>query len=425
MNISINSRLQVIGSTQQAIRMVCANAMTINDDVCAYISGIRVGISRIEGEFEAGDIIEYPISYLPWTDLPATVRFVSDTSGEEIAEPFHIRTHDEAVALVGVGETVVQNIVIDQGMVRGIVVNRVNGLLRPQMFARINGLVPRNITVDAPRLLDDGGASFQFAAPLLPADLGEHGLTAEIFLLGQDTPLTSIAFRRADVDDLTRRIVEFDTRLSQVSQSMDFRFKKSDQRLEAKIDVMQQRIEAFIEYAASFMFDRVAATTVPTVPGATPLPADLRAKVDAFFNAVKGNPPKQSSQSSTNISLESPSLSFGWDPVEEEDGVTMRRLRDFAVIFNPHPERAVSEIRLMLCTSSGASQPAFRAAFDKGAATVVIEQGKRKATRWRARVRPQDGDKSVLCTALSLINMSDETPSRSLAVSELSFIYAP
>ena len=273
MNVQVNNRLQIIGSAHQAVRMVCTNSVAISEDICAYVSGIRIGINRIEGDFEPGDIIEYPIAYLPWVDLPADVRFVSEHTGQEIAEAFRIATHDDAIALVGMGESVIQNVVIDQGMIRGVVVNRVNGLLRPQMFARINGVIPRVITVEQPRLLDDGGASFQFSAQLNPADLGENGLTAEIFLLGQDAPLTSVSYRRADIDDVTKRIVEFEARLAQVSQSTTLRFNAMNHELKQSLEVMQQRIDAFIEYAASFMFDRIATSEVPRLPDAPPLVA--------------------------------------------------------------------------------------------------------------------------------------------------------
>lgn len=427
MNVAIDSKLQIIGSAHQAVRMACSNPMSMNEVVCAYVSGIKVGETRIEATFQPGDIVEYPISYLPWIELPVEVRFVSERTGREIAEPFHIRSHDEAIALVGIGRAEIQTIAIDNGMIRGVVVNRVNGLLRPQMFARINGLVPRMITVEQPRLLDDGGASFQFSAQLLPADLGENGLTAEIFLLGQDTPLTSITFRRADVDDITKRIVKFDSRLSQVAQSNDFRFKTMNQDLQARLNTMQQRIDAFIEYAASFMFDRIAATTVPTLPGETPLPPELRAKVDAFLASVGGNAaPAEAAPGIIHVPLESQGFSFGWSAIEEENGTRLRRMQGNAVVFNPEPERPVAEIRMILTTAEGAPQPSLRAAFDSAPAAFSIERGKRKGGRWRARIMPPEGARPVPCTALSLVNMLSAGARRKdgvVAVSELSFIY--
>ncbi|WP_342362803.1 hypothetical protein [Terrarubrum flagellatum] len=406
----------------------------MSEDVCAYVSGIRIGVNRVEGEFEPGDIIEYPISYLPWVDLPADVRFVSERTGREVADPFRIATHDDAVALVGVGEAVVQNVVIAQGMIRGLVINRVNGLLRPQMFARINGVVPRVITVEQPKLLDDGGASFQFSAQLHPADLGDNGLTAEIFLLGQDRPLTSVAYRRADIDDLTKRIVEFEARLAQMSQSTTHRLKAANHEVKQRLDMMQQRIDAFIEYAASFMFDRIAATEVASLPGAPPLSTEQRKKVDAFLSIVRdGGKAAETPQQSAEVAaaLESALFSFGWREVEQDNGVAVRWMTDNAVVFNPHPDRPIAEVRIALLTGGG-SQPSLRAAFDGAQASCAFERSKRKGGGWRLNITPAAGE-PVACKALSIANLAANASlngdaqrkrANAVAVCELTFVYA-
>ena len=431
MNIHVETRLQIIGSVYQAVRMVCTNSISMSESVCAYVSGIRIGSNRIEGKFEPGDIIEYPISYLPWVDLPADVRFVSEHTGQDVAEAFRITTHDEAIALVGMGEAVIQNIVIDQGMIRGVVVNRVNGLLRPQMFARINGVVPRIITVEQPRLLEDGGASFQFSAQLNPADLGENGLTAEIFLLGQDTPLTSISYRRADVDDITKRIVEFEARLAQVSQSIGYRFNSMNHETKQALDVMRQRVDAFIEYTASFLFDRVAASEVPTLPDARPLSSELRKKVDAFLAIVRdvGSGRDRTDQRVT-VPLKSSVFSFGWHDVEEETGISYRRMSDIAVLLNPQPDRPLANVRITLFSPDGAAQPSLRAAFDGVPAVCTFEHEKSKSNGCSIQIAPAEEGKATTTRALSLVNMlttaasSRDTQRGLVAISELSFDYA-
>jgi len=430
--VDAESRLQIIGATHQAVRMICANAIAMSENVCAYVSGIRVGVNHVEGEFEPGDVIEYPISYLPWVELPAEIRFVSEQSGREIADPFRIVTHDDAVALVGIGEAVVQNVEIAQGMIRGLVINRVNGLLRPQMFARINGVVPRIIAVEQPRLLEDGGASFQFSAQLHPADLGENGLTAEIFLLGQDRPLTSIAYRRADIDDLTKRIVEFEARLAQMSQSTTFRLKTAGHEVKQRLDLMQERIDAFIEYAASFMFDRIADTEVPSLPNAPPLSAESRKKIDAFLAIVRGEgkpAPPATQGKDAKPPLESAFFSFGWLDVEQENGIPVRWMTDNAVIFNPQPERPVVEVLVTLFAAGETTKPAFRAAFDGAPALCSVERAKKKNGMWRLQASPAEGAPTA-CRAFSLVNLTASSASASqkkragsIAVSDVVFVY--
>jgi hypothetical protein len=426
LNIQLGSKLQVVGSTYQAIRLLCSNPMTIDDEVCAYIAGIRIGASRVEGSFEPGDIIEYPIAYLPWVELPAEIRFVAEQTGNEIAEPFRIKTHEEAIALVGMGQATVQNVAINQGMIRGLVVNRVNGLLRPQMFAKINGIVPRVIAVEQPRLLDDGGASFQFTAQLQPSDIGENGLTAEIYLLGDATPLTSVAFRRADVDDVTKRIVELEARLAQMNHSLNLRFSSANDALSTRMDVMQQRIDAFIEYAASFMFDRIAATEVPSVPGSTDLSPELKKKVEALRQIIVDGAGKATASRSTSkavkVPLQSPLFSFGWQDIEQNDGNEVRRMSTNALLFNPFPERRLEEVAMTVIGNT--ERPALRASCDGVPLELAVERAKRNPHDWRVKMRPGRDAFPMSARALSLVNMSaGSSGAEAIEVSELVFRY--
>lgn len=238
---------EVIGTAYQTIRLACPEVIEVSDEVVAYLCGIELGRNRIEGYFEAGDEIEFPIEYLPWVELPAQIHLVAAGTGADICEPIQLATHDQAIALVGLGETRIGNLAIEQGLLRGVAINRTNGLLQPQMFARINGVLPRPISIDPPRLLDDGGAQFRFAAQLHPTDLIENGMTVDVFLIGVETPLASIAFRRADVDDMARRVVELEAQLEQVKTTAAFRVSSLNSEITARLDAMQQRIDTFIE----------------------------------------------------------------------------------------------------------------------------------------------------------------------------------
>jgi hypothetical protein len=271
---------------------------------------------------------------------------------------------------------------------------------------------------------------------LNPADLGENGLTAEIFLLGQDTPLTSVSYRRADIDDLTKRIVGFEARLAQVTQSTTVRFNAMNNEVKQRLDVMQQRIDAFIEYAASFMFDRMAASEVPTVAGATPLSPELRAKVDAFLSTIRGTEngpsPRNGEEATIVVPLESKIFSFGWNDVEEKNGIRLRSMSDIAVTLNPFPDRPVAEILMTLAAPDDAAQPSLRAAFDGAPAICTVERDKRKNNACRVKIRPAEGEMAATCRALSLVNLTaNGTPGRGArqkrvvpACSELSFTYA-
>lgn len=435
--------LQALSPSFRAIRLACRQSFDIDETAAAYVCGIRIAESRIEGSFHPGDVIEFPIEYLPWVELPADIHLVNQRTGEDICQPIPIRTYDQAIALIGLGDVEIENLTVDQGILRGTAINRTNGLSYPQMFVRINGLVPRTVSVESPRLLETGGASFQFATQLHPSDLVENGLTADIFLVGMEVPLASIAYSRADVDDMAKRVVELETELAQLKTAMAFKFNTQNSDVTARMDVMQQRIDTFIEYAASFMFDRVAAVEVPTQPGAPPLPAKARAKLDAFLDIVRGGAKPGKTTTAERVALDkrvpvalrSAEFSYGWYDVEEVEGREFRWMAADAILFNPQPGRPVRDVTIGVAAIYGADQPMVRASFDTKPATVTIERGdKKRGTPWLLRLKPQASKKQVLCQTLSLASLLAGSPAQSgegsdsrilsIAVSEIVFDFA-
>ncbi len=433
-------KLKVHGAVFQAVRLTSPIRTTMNAEIAAYICGIKVGQSRIEGEFEPGDIVEFPIDYLPWVELPAEIQFVDVETGMTVSDPLKIATNEDAVALIGLGDIKVEQISIEQGLIRGTAVNRVNGLIRPQMFARINGLVPRAISVDPPRLLDDGGASFQFAAQLHPSDLCENGLTAEIFVIGKDGPLTSVAYQRADIDDVTKRLVELEAELAQLKTATAFKMKSLNNDIAARMDILQTRMDTFIEYAASFMFDRVAATEVPSQPSAPALAADIRAKVDQFLAIVREGPGRtaevkagESAANSVAVALRSPSFSYGWYDVEEDKGGAYRWMAGDAIIFNPEPGRPVKEVKLRVVRVYGADKPLLRCTLDSRPATIRAQRQAGRPPVWHLTVTPPAGQEPNLCHTLNIASLLSSSPAHvegsddsrilAIAVSDVVFEY--
>ena len=436
-------KVEAIGTAFQAVRLSCLVSFEMKEEIAAYVCGIRIGQSRVEGRFKPGDIIEFPVDYLPWIELPTEIHLVGMRTSEDICPPIPLRTHEQAIALIGMGKTEIESLTVDQGMLRGLATNRVNGLIRPHMFARINGLVPRAISVEPPRLLDSGGASFQFAAQLHPADLVENGLTADIFMVGIETPLASIAYRRADVDDLSKRIVELEAQLAQSKTSTAFKFHTLNSDVTARMDVMQERIDTFIEYAASFMFDRVAAVEVQTQPGVEPMPPERRAKVDAFLDIVRHGVGVRTSagavaaepETTVAVPLRSVEFSYGWYDVEEESGREFRWMAADAIVFNPAPDRLVKEVRVAVAAVYGADRPMIRGAFDTKPATVAILKGDReRGGPWIIRFTAPPGQTEINCQTLNLTSLLASSPARadgghdsrmlSIAVTGITFEFA-
>jgi hypothetical protein len=416
--------LDYAGSVFGAVRLVCREKFSIHDEVTAFVCGIRIAGSVVDGTFDVGDIIEFPIDYLPWIELPTEIHLVNQRTGLDICPPVQLRTYDQALALVGPGDVTVESIAVDKGILRGLAINRTNGLVAPQMFARINGLVPRSISVEPPRMIETGGASFQFAAQLHPADLVENGLTADIFMLGVDRPLASIAYRRDDVDDISRRIVELEAELAQLKTAMAFKFNTQNADVTARMDIIQQRIDTFIEYAASFMFDRIASQDTAMPLAGDPVAPELRAKVNAFLDIVRGGG-RQSATSpgafsarerNVAMALNAPEFSYGWYDVEDDRKGQFRWMSSDAIIFNPHPGRPLAGVTVGVAAVFGADQPMVRATFDASPGTVSIDRGDKKSgSPWLLRLKPPAGKERPVFQALALKSLLAGSPSQSNA----------
>lgn len=397
--------IRPIGIGAHVIRMACLSRTLLKGQVTAYLRGIRIGECDLTGSFEPGDLIEFPISYLPWVDLPAEIRFV-DAGGLEIAAPFALTSPAQAIALVGLGDIKIEGLSIDQGVVRGIAVNRVNGLLKPEMYARINGVVPRTVTVEAPRLLDDGGASSVFAVRLDPVDLGENGLTVDLFVIGAEAPIASIAYRRADLDDMAKRVTALEARLGQIREATGYQFNTLDGEVSARITMLQERIDTFIEYAASFLFDRLAASEEPAVPGAPPASAAQNAKARQFLHmvheAAEAETVGEPADPGFAVPLASSAFSSGWHPVEGEGEREFRWMGTEAVVFNPHPDRPVREIAITVSGVYGARVPMLRCYFDGQPARLVRDHRPGPDGIIRLMARWEGGHAPQPCAALRI-----------------------
>jgi len=52
------------------------------------------------------------------------------------------------MVLLGPGEFTIENLALENGLLRGTLINRVNGIAAPTMFARINRFAVRQVTVE-------------------------------------------------------------------------------------------------------------------------------------------------------------------------------------------------------------------------------------------------------------------------------------
>jgi hypothetical protein len=433
---SARENLRPIGVAYQRIRLSCLDACSIDDEIIAYVRGIPIGSARVNARLKPGDHIDIPVDYLPWVELPTEIHCSARNESVAITRPLPLINADEALMLVGPGEVTVSNLSIDQGMLRGTATNRVNGLIRPNMFARVNGLVVRAVSIEQPRLLDDGGCSFQFAVPLYPGDISDNGLSVDILLVGTEAPITSVTFARMQVADQEKRLIELESRIRELQQLSGLQIGALKSEFEANMARMQRRMEVFIEYASAFMFDRKAAVVVEASSPADPA---LASKVTAFrelvSSAASGGATEAAqalTQAVSTLPIRSSLYAFGWYDVESTPEGEYRWMAQRSVVFNPEPQRPVAEVMMMVQAVYGADAPAIQCSFDSEDAEVAVERQPGPA-RFKIRIKHRSA-KSTHVQALRLESLNSGSPARdegshddrvlSLSVLGIGFIYA-
>ncbi|QRM35613.1 hypothetical protein [Microvirga sp. VF16] len=371
---------QPVGFSSNAVNFIASVDFTIDDEVEALVRGIRIGGQHLRGSFQAGKPFEIPIHYLPWVELPSEIRFVAKSTGHDFCSPLELRTHDDALALLGPGELHVEAISLRNGMLRGTAVNRKNGLARPHLFARVNRKIPRPLTVEHPRMLDDGGSVCHFAMQLLPTDITDQGLSVEIFEYGSDVPLTSTVLARIEDDNVHAKMIDLESRIEEIRSSTSLQIGTIASQSNDRLRTLQERIDAFIEYMMLHLLDARATEHRENIEGTEGKPKPLPKSVLNFKeliyspNVEPTNEPKQHTLIHT-IPAKSESFSYGWYNVESSDGVDFRWMGQSGILFNPEPDRLVERVVLQLKSVYAAERPSLRAFFDHVSASVEVKDG--------------------------------------------------
>ncbi|MFC3125945.1 hypothetical protein ACFOD4_12825 [Pseudoroseomonas globiformis] len=369
------------GSVFQQITLRCGADCTVDDTITAYVLGIEIGRRHIVGQFRAGETIGLPVRYLPLVDLPATIRLSSEKGCIADGTEIPVRSADDAVRLVGPGTVVVERLQFSQGLLRGFAVNRVNGLNTPVLFARINRLATRQVTMDRPRLLDDGGCSFGFVVQLYPTDLGENGFNVDLHIVGDEAPLASFQYARADGDDATRKLLELEGRLAQMQQMTTLQIAALNSDFRRRMDAQQERIDAFIDYASCLLFDQVASDAIAGAGGAAlePDPA-MRQKIDSFREMIaaatrKGKPAQGAPRLARTLQVtpRAENFSFGWYDVETDPRGSFRWMGQSGMVLNPAPTRALRGLCIALRHLFKTERPMLRVFLDTAEVEARIE----------------------------------------------------
>ena len=418
----------VLAATRQGLGLRCLRAFAGGGVILAHCRGIEVGRFALPGPVEAGAVLHIPITRLPRVSLPAELRISAAADGPDLAPPWRLETPAAALTLLGPPAPSAEELRMDQGVLRGIAVERANGLLEPVLYARINDAAARAVTVEPPVALAEGGCAFRFALPLLPEDLGETGLSVALHLVGQEAPLARFAWTRAGAGETERRLAELEGRLRRLEQAASAGLAQAQEELRRRLDIQQERIDAFIEAAASLLLDRIAGEDPPADPGEA-----AKSALRGLIAAASPELPEEALRrigSRIEIPPTATQFDLGWHAPERDAGGEFRWLSDRGQVVNPEPDRRLAGVELETCHLYGAAEPALRAAFDDLPCQVTVTPA--GPHRHRVRITPPEG--AAPCRILLLEALSSGSPARdgvsadtrllSMAVARLAFDYA-
>jgi len=376
------------GSLFQQLTLRCIRDCQVDDVVSAYILGIQIGQLSLRGSFQAGEVVALPVNSLPLVDLPATIRLASINGSVREADGLVLKSADAAEQLVGPGEVKVEQFDFNQGMLRGFAVNRINGLHNPLMFVRINGVFTRQVAVDRPRLRDEGGCSFSFAVQLYLTDFGSSGFHADLYVVGQEAPVASFQYARADSNALTRQVLEMEGRLAQVQQMTSLQIATLGADFRRQVAAQQQRVDAFIDYASCLLFDQVASDAILAADDpALELDPEMSRKI-ANFRALIASATEEaglvesagkggnSIPRGLRLKSRSSHFSFGWYDSEADAKGDFRWMGQSGMVLNPAPNRTLQTITIELRHLFKAEKPMLRLFLDTQEVEAVALPGK-------------------------------------------------
>ncbi|RYJ03635.1 MAG: hypothetical protein EON47_03400 [Acetobacteraceae bacterium] len=386
----------------------------------AWCRGIEVGHLALGQGIAAEAMLDLPIDRLPCVPLPALIRLATASEGPELAAPWTITGPEVALALLGPAMPVLEDLRLDHGMLRGTGIERRNGLLRPVLHAVINGTLARAVQVEAPVPLAEGGCAFRFALALEATDLTGNGLRIALHMPGLEAPLARFAWAPALPGQDGMAALE--ARLLRLEQAGETALATLQASFDRRFEQQQDRIDAFIDAAASLLLDRL---TSPEGSAAA-----LRALIATATSPepVLSDAPALGAQAV--LTARDAGFDLGWHGAEEDAGGGFRWMTLQGLLRNPAPLRPVAGVLLEIAHLYGAPAPLIEAGFDAKPCLVAVEP---QATHhYRLRITPPGG--AAPCRLLRLQALAGGSPAEdgvsgdarvlSIAVTRVVFDYA-
>lgn len=423
-----------VAASPQGVRLRCLrpHAPAPGEALLALCRGIEVGRRELPFPLAPGAEIELPIARLPRLELPAELRFAASAEGPDLAPPWPLANAGAALALLGPpAPPAIEGLRLDQGRLHGLAIERVNGLLDPVMYARINTAGARGVTTEAPWPLPEGGCAFRFALALEPGDLNESGLVVDLHLVGIEAPIARFAWTRTGPEGPGAEVAALAARVARLEQEAAATAAALRDQVRQQAALLAERTDAFLEAAGALLLDRLAGTA--SAPAAAE--AEALAALRRLVGEAAAAPPPDAALllgSRAEIPPAAGNLAIGWHQPEQDETGPFRWMGDAALVVNPEPHRRVAAVTLGIRHLYGMEAPRLAAAFDAVPARVTTERGGEGG--FILRLEPEGGA-AVPCQGLRLTSAHAGVPLRdgrnpdqrllSVAVSRVVFDYAP
>ncbi|TXN43411.1 hypothetical protein [Methylobacterium sp. WL7] len=321
--------------------------------VLALVDGIEVGRSRGRSSYAEGDEVEILIQRFPFVGLPNRVRFSSE-EGFDLAEPLTVGSPSDAARLAGPGELSCHGLKIENGVLTGQVINKLNGLATPVLIAKINGVF-RQVQVGQPRLRDEGGSLYKLSVSLAAEDLTDIGMTLAIFSLPDFEPIGNVHFSRVERDVIVDAVAKLDQRISQLDFKAKIDAAGNLRILEEAVERQQMRLSDAIEYFSVLVHDH---RNPP--PGDVKAAEEINRTIRSFYETMAASEKAAKRRSAADILTLAPDhAAYGddWHGLEFIGGRPSRWMPGSATIYNPSAERRVSSVFLSVLDFIGDAAP--------------------------------------------------------------------
>ncbi|WP_052214688.1 hypothetical protein [Belnapia sp. F-4-1] len=168
--------------------------------------------------------------------------------------------------------------------------------------------------------------------------------------------------------------------------------------LDRQVQMQQERIDAFIDAAATLLLDRLAEEEAPA--------AALRRLISAAAEPKLAEPVAATEGAAAVLAPRDPAFDLGWHGPEEDEEGPFRWMTLQGLLRNPAPLRPVARVVLEVGHLYGAPAPLLEAGFDDTPCLVEAEQ--RGPHHFSLRIVPPGG--AMPCRLLRLQSRAGGSP---------------